>query len=117
MISEDESSTGGVLRQADTSRTKPLTIVAFVDPNDLLSFRLLPKSDRARIVNFVVSNADTYLGYAERPDEAHCNYIRNAYVMHAIVFGYAGGVPQRGAVDDSEPCLEVPPSGRGGPAH
>jgi hypothetical protein len=97
--------------------TKPLTIVAFVDPNDLLSFRLLPKSDRARIVNFVVSNADTYLGYAERPDEAHCNYIRNAYVMHAIVFGYAGGVPQRGAVDDSEPCLEVPPSGRGGPAH
>jgi hypothetical protein len=87
----------------------PLTIVAFVDPNDLLSFRLIPKSDRARIVNFVVSNADTYAGYAERPDEAHCNYVRNAYVMHAIVFGYAGGAPQRGPVNDPEPCLQVAP--------
>jgi hypothetical protein len=90
----------------------PLTIVAFVDPNDLLSFRLVPKSDRARIVNFVVSNADTYAGYAERPDEAHCNYVRNAYVMHAIVFGYAGGTPQRGPVNDPEPCLQATSSER-----
>lgn len=87
----------------------PLTIVAFGDPNDMLSFRLIPKSDRARIVNFVVSNADTYAGYAERPDEAHCNYVRNAYVMHAIVFGYSGGAPQRGPVNDPEPCLQVGP--------
>jgi hypothetical protein len=89
---------------------KPLTIVAFGDPNDLLSFRLIPKSDRARIVNFVVSNADTYVGYAERPDEAHCNYVRNAYVMHAIVFGYSGGAPQRGAIDESESCLQGAPA-------
>jgi hypothetical protein len=82
-----------------------LTVVAFVDPNDLLSFRLIPKSGRARVVNFVVSNADTYLGYAEMPDSAHCNYIRNGYVMHAIVFGYGGGVPQSGPVDDPEKCL------------
>jgi hypothetical protein len=88
---------------------KPLTIVAFGDPNDLLSFRLIPKSDRARIVNFVVSNSDTYVGYAERPDEAHCNYVRNAYVMHAIVFGYSGGAPQRGAVDEPESCLQAAP--------
>ena len=82
-----------------------LTVVAFVDPNDLLSFRLIPKSGRARVVNFVVSNADTYLGYAEMPDSAHCNYIRNGYVMHAIVFGYGGGVPKIGPVDDPEKCL------------
>jgi hypothetical protein len=82
-----------------------LTVVAFVDPNDLLSFRLIPKSGRARVINFVVSNADTYLGYAEMPDRAHCNYIRNGYVMHAIVFGYRGGVPQSGPVDDPENCL------------
>jgi hypothetical protein len=88
-----------------TGGAKPLTIVAFVDPNDLLSFRLIPKSDRARIVNFVVSNAETYLDYAARPDEAHCNYVRNGYVMHAIVFGYAGGAPEIGPVDDPEPCL------------
>jgi hypothetical protein len=92
---------------------KPLTIVAFLDPNDLLSFRLIPKSGRARIVNFVVSNDDTYVGYAERPDEAHCNYIRNGYVMHAIVFGYSGGTPQRGAVDEPESCLQGAPGGKG----
>jgi hypothetical protein len=88
---------------------KPLTIVAFGDPNDLLSFRLIPKSARARIVNFVVSNDDTYVGYAERPDKAHCNYVRNGYVMHAIVFGYAGGKPERGAVDEPESCLQDAP--------
>jgi hypothetical protein len=83
-----------------------LTVVAFLDPNDLLSFRLVPGSDRARVVNFVVSNADTYLGYAELPTSAHCNYIRNGYVMHAIVAGYAGGTPQSGPIDDPEPnCL------------
>jgi hypothetical protein len=83
----------------------PLTVVAFVDPNDLLSFRLVPRSDRARVINFVVSNADTYAGYFERPDVAHCNYVRNGYVMHAIVYGYAGGPPQSGKVDDPDPCL------------
>ena len=93
-----------------TEKRKPgagggLTVVAFVDPNDLLSFRLIPKSGRARAINFVVSNADTYLGYAEMPDRAHCDYIRNGYVMHAIVFGYGGGAPQSGPVDDPEKCL------------
>jgi len=82
-----------------------LTMVAFVDPNDLLSFRLIPKSGRARVVNFVVSNSGSYLGYAEMPDRAHCNYIRNGYVMHAIVFGYGGGAAQSGPVDDPEKCL------------
>ena len=82
-----------------------LTVVAFVDPNDLLSFRLIPKSGRARVINFVVSNADSYFGYVEMPDRAHCDYIRNGYVMHAIVFGYGGGVPQIGPVDDPEKCL------------
>jgi hypothetical protein len=82
-----------------------LTVVAFVDPNDVLSFRLVPKTDRGRVINFVVSNADTYLGYAELPTSAHCDYIKNGYVMHALVFGYAGGTPKSGAVDDPEPCL------------
>jgi hypothetical protein len=82
-----------------------LTVVAFSDPNDLLSFRLVPKTDHGHVVNFVVSNADTYLGYAELPDHAHCDYIRNGYVMHAIVFGYAGGTPQSGPVNDPENCL------------
>jgi hypothetical protein len=82
-----------------------LTVVAFVDPNDLLSFRLVPRTDRGRVIDFVVSNADTYLGYAELPTTAHCGYVRNGYVMHAIVFGYAGGTAKSGAVDDSEKCF------------
>lgn len=83
----------------------PLTVVAFVDPNDLLSFRLVPRSSHARVINFVVSNANTYGGYFETPDVAHCDYPHNGYVMHAIVFGYAGGTPMSGKVDDPEPCL------------
>jgi hypothetical protein len=82
-----------------------LTVVAFIDPNDLLSFRLVPRSDRGRVINFVVSNDDTYLGYAELPTTAHCNYIRNGYVMRAVVFGYAGGTPKSGPVYDPEKCF------------
>jgi hypothetical protein len=82
-----------------------LTVVAFIDPNDLLSFRLVPRSDRGRVINFVVSNDVTYLGYAELPTTAHCNYIRNGYVMRAVVFGYAGGPPKSGPVYDPEKCF------------
>ena len=82
-----------------------LTVVAFIDPNDLLSFRLVPRSDSGRVINFVVSNDDTYLGYAEFPTTAHCNYIRNGYVMRAVVFGYAGGTPKSGPVYDPEKCF------------
>ncbi len=101
----DEFVTSAMEKRKPGEGAAALTVVAFVDPNDLLSFRLVPKTDRGRVINFVVSNADTYLGYAELPTAAHCNYIKNGYVMHAIVFGYAGGAPKSGAVDDPEPCL------------
>ena len=101
----EEFVTSAMEKRAPGKGAAALTVVAFVDPDDLLSFRLIPKSGRARVINFVVSNSDTYLGYAEMPDSAHCNYIRNGYVMHAIVFGYGGGVPQNGPVDDREKCL------------
>jgi len=87
-----------------SANARQLTVVAFVDPNDLLSFRLLPSSDHARVVNFVVSNDDTLINYAERPDLAHCNYIRNGYVMHAIVFGYDGKRPQKSGVNENQKC-------------
>ena len=94
------------MRKPAEGAAAALTVVAFLDPNDLLSFRLVPGSNRAHVVDFVVSNADTYLGYAELPTSAHCNYIRNGYVMHAIVAGYGGGRPQSGPIDDPEPnCL------------
>ena len=101
----DEFVTSAMEKRKPGEGAAALTVVAFVDPNDLLSFRLVPKTDRGRVINFVVSNADTYLGYAELPTSAHCDYIKNGYVMHAIVFGYASGTPKSGAVDDPEPCL------------
>lgn len=97
---------GVTARSSPTVGAAALTVVAFLDPNDLLSFRLVPSSNRAHVVNFVVSNDDSYFGYVELPDRAHCNYIRNGYVMHAIVAGYAGGKPQSGPIDDPETnCL------------
>ncbi len=86
------------------ANARQLTMVAFIDPNDILSFRLVPTSDHARIVNFVVSNTDSIAGYAARPDIAHCNYVRNGYVMHAIVFGYAGGRPKDGGINEKQTC-------------
>ncbi len=101
----EEFVTGATEMRKPGEGAAALTVVAFIDPNDLLSFRLLPKSDHGRVIDFVVSNANTYFGYAELPDRAHCNYIANGYVMHAIVFGYAGGTPRSGPVDDREKCL------------
>jgi len=67
------------------------TIVAFSDPNDLLSYRLLPvelETREARLINVIVSNDGTLLDYVERPDNAHCGYSWNPYVIGIIVNGY-----------------------------
>ena len=82
------------------------TIVAFSDPNDLLSYRLLPaelETRDARLINVIVSNDGTLLDYVERPDNAHCGYSWNPYVIGIIVNGYdplkpfprVPGVPDR----------------------
>jgi len=71
-----------------------LTIVAFSDPNDLLSFRLpetLAKPAKTRLVNVTVSNAWTFFGLVERPLLAHCRYIQNPVVVGIITHGYHGG--------------------------
>ena len=67
-----------------------LTLVAFTDPNDLLSYRLLPsryKSPQVDVVDVLVSNQSTYLGLVERPDTAHTSYIENPAVATAIACG------------------------------
>lgn len=71
-----------------------LTIVAFSDPNDLLSFRLpetLAKPAMTRLVNVTVSNAWTFFGLVERPLLAHCTYMQNPVVVGIITHGYHGG--------------------------
>ena len=91
-----------VLSQARTAPTlkaravlPDLQVIAFTDPNDLLSYRLSGKglhSDRVKVINVIVSNAPTYLGLFEMPDAAHCGYKWNRHVVGAVAFGYHDGI-------------------------
>ncbi|GJI99104.1 hypothetical protein RugamoR57_58220 [Duganella caerulea] len=67
-----------------------LTLVAFTDPNDLLSYTL--PADRYAgegvvVYNILASNAPTYFGLLERPDYAHLNYLTNPDVGRLITCG------------------------------
>jgi hypothetical protein len=67
-----------------------ITLVAFSDPNDLLSQDLKQEfiqDDASHVLNVTVSNADTYLGYAELPNLAHCGYGANQQVINMVVTG------------------------------
>jgi hypothetical protein len=76
--------------------TAPMTVVAFSDPNDLLSYRIVPAHlaenlTEFRVINVMVSNDATYFGYLERPDTAHCGYPWNPYVFGMLARGYKAG--------------------------
>lgn len=84
-----------------------LHIVAFTDPNDLLSYRLTPASvgsNDAAISNVIVSNDTTYFGVLERPDTAHCGYAWNATAIGAIVNGYDGQTLSQVSVNAPHNC-------------
>ncbi|UOD30869.1 hypothetical protein INH39_03800 [Massilia violaceinigra] len=67
------------------------TVVAFADPNDVLSYTLVKSPFAARatypIIDVVESNAPSYLGLLELPDRAHTGYARNPAVRR-IKFGF-----------------------------
>jgi hypothetical protein len=65
------------------------TIVAFFDPNDLLSYELTTTivGNQARLLNVVVSNADTWFWYLENPANAHCGYGTNQSVINLVING------------------------------
>jgi hypothetical protein len=68
----------------------PLRVVAFTDPNDLLSYVLVPSAHAQMgysVVDVVVSNANTYLGLAELPTTAHLGYRNNEAVRRLIACG------------------------------
>lgn len=86
-----------------------LTIVAFSDPNDLLSFRLpssLSAPERTRLVNVTVSNDWTYFGLLERPLIAHCAYMQNPVVVEIISHGFNGKLPRLRAIEPQGSCTE-----------
>jgi len=83
---QNANKAGGVRSRAFTE----LAIVAFNDPNDLLSYRLLPtryKADQVRITDVLVSNGKTYLGLFEDPLSAHGEYLTNDSVMRLLACG------------------------------
>ena len=71
-------------------RLTPPRVVAFTDPNDLLSYVLSPYKPPKPydVVDVVVSNDDTYLGLIENPMTAHMGYRRNGDVIRSIVCGH-----------------------------
>ncbi|MHA4867984.1 hypothetical protein ACXZ1M_09795 [Duganella sp. PWIR1] len=74
----------------DAKAARPLTLVAFTDPNDLLSYTLPPEQYAqlsVTVYNILVSNAPTYLGLLERPDTAHLEYLGNPDVGRLIACG------------------------------
>lgn len=65
-----------------------LTLMAFTDPNDLLSYTLPPERYPGAIVyNVLVSNDRTYLGLLENPVTAHLGYLPNPDVGSLISCG------------------------------
>ena len=71
---------------------KPITLIAFTDPNDLLSYRIPPDHAAALglgvfVVNVIASNADTYAWYAENPYPAHTDYDKNPDVLRLLFDG------------------------------
>ena len=72
-----------------------MTVVAFSDPNDLLTYRIVPEHlaedfREFRVINVLVSNDTTYFGYLERPDTAHCGYPWNPHVFGMLARGLSG---------------------------
>jgi hypothetical protein len=67
-----------------------LAVVAFTDPNDLLSYRLLPARYAApdvAVADVLVSNDRTWLGWIENPLTAHLDYLANPNVATMIACG------------------------------
>jgi hypothetical protein len=68
-----------------------LAVVAFTDPNDLLSYRLLPARYAApdvAVADVLVSNDKTWLGLIENPVSAHLEYLANPDVGDLIACGF-----------------------------
>ena len=68
-----------------------LSVVAFTDPNDPLSYRLLPSRYRApdvSVADVLVSNSAVWLGLLEDPFAAHLDYLVNPDVGKIIACGW-----------------------------
>lgn len=81
----------GTLGIQPNGRDNPIQVVAFSDPNDLLSYPLRGSKQAAsaqyHTIDVIVSNAPTYFGLLENPMTAHLSYRNNPEVHKIIVCG------------------------------
>lgn len=68
------------------------SVVAFTDPNDLLSYILVPSPHAENagyaIIDVIVSNDKSYFGFVELPTTAHLGYRTNEAVRSLIACGH-----------------------------
>jgi len=75
----------------DSLAISSINVVAFSDPNDLLSYRLQPSryaGPGVVVSDVLVTNSSTYFGLLARPDIAHTGYVDNAGVASFIACGH-----------------------------
>jgi hypothetical protein len=68
---------------SDRHQGRPLQIIAFNDPGDVLTFETI-KISGASVDNRTVRNAFRWFGLFERPDLAHVNYFTNKDVLKTM---------------------------------
>jgi hypothetical protein len=76
------------------NRDPAINVVAFTDPNDLLSYRIPPGDTAilgsdATVTNVITSNGGAILGYVENPYPAHTAYHQNMDVLRLLFGGSA----------------------------
>jgi len=90
-ISALMSARRGTMNLLDGKVQKLPQVVAFTDPNDLLSFILAPSPHAASsgypVIDVIVSNDQTYLGLVELPTTAHTGYRTNKAVRSLVACG------------------------------
>lgn len=73
---------------------KPRKLVAFSDPNDVLSYSLYPEDyDEIEVINVEVDNATSWFGLIDNPVAAHTGYKTNKSVIKHIFCGYGRDAP------------------------
>jgi len=89
LISYHRQSVSQDLSGIKISSITPINIVAFTDPNDLLSYEVTNANvnSKSKITNVTVSNANTWFGFAEHPMNAHTDYLKNNDVTQLIRWG------------------------------
>ena len=74
-----------VLHSSDVTNREKVQVVAWSDPNDVITYRV-PKIGDVEVVNLYVKNSTRWFGIFESPTKAHGDYAKNVDVLR-VMFG------------------------------